>query len=324
MKIVALVDRETVDAEDPQFLRRATRARRMEYHVIHALRALGHTVRAVAMEAPVEKIIGALRERTDLVFNITEHFGGDRAKDMHIAALLELLELPYTGSAPATLLCCRDKAQSKELVRLRGLPVPEFAVIERGERRVPTSLPYPVLVKPLDLDASECISKESLARNPAAALLRAQVVHLVTHRPAICEQFIEGRELKVAIVGNRKPIALPPREVVFGNAPPFLTSRIKDDREYRRKLGVVYPRARLTPREHDVVADTAIRIYRALGIRDYGKIDLRLTPGGEAYFIEANPNPDLSPTGFGVMAAWGGIAYGDLIGRIVALARRRG
>jgi len=145
----------------------------------------------------------------------------------------------------------------------------------------------------------------------------------MTQRPAICEQFIEGRELKVAIIGNDKPVVLPPREVVFGNAPPFLTSRAKDDRKYREKLGVAYPRARLSKNDRAVVDDVAVRIYKTLGIRDYGKIDLRLTPAGEAYFIEANPNPDLSPTGFGVMASWGGIAYRDLIARIVQLARRR-
>lgn len=323
MKIVALIDKETVDFSDPQFLRPATRARRMEYHVIHALRDLGHTVRAVWIAASVEKIIAALREKTDLVFNLTEHFGGDRAKDMHIAALLELLDLPYTGSAPATLLCCRDKAQSKELVRLRGLPVPEFAVVERGERRLPPSLTFPVIVKPLDLDASEAIAKGSVVKNAAAALRRAAFIHRTTGRPAICEQFIEGRELKVAVIGNHRPVVLPPREVVFGNAPPFLTSRIKDDREYRRTLGVTYPRARLSERDWATVADTATRIYRLLGIRDYGKIDLRLTPSGQAYFIEANPNPDLSPTGFGVMAKWGGVAYRDLIERVVKLATGR-
>ena len=331
MHIVALVDVEAIQPDDPQYQRPADGAPRwMEFHVVQALRALGHSVHVAAIAPPVVETIAALaRQRPALVFNMTEAYCGERRYDMHLAAVLELLQLRYTGTGPESLLLCRDKAESKERLRRLGVRAPTFAVVRPGERKLSRErklppLRYPVLVKPQLGDGSDGITRSSLALSEAAALGQAAVLHRRFGAPAICEEYIEGREFKVALVGNRRPLVLPPREVRFGpRGPRFLTARAKNDRAYRDRSGITIPRAVLTPGELAAVSRCAVDSYRALGLRDYGKIDLRLDDRGQAWFIEANPNPDLSPTGMGTIASWAGIEYRDLIKRIVDLALRR-
>ncbi len=182
-----------------------------------------------------------------------------------------------------------------------------------------------MLVKPRFGDASELIAAASLAASPAAAARRALQVQRVTGQAAICEAYVPGRELKVAVLGGARPLVLPPREVHFGRrgGPGFLTARVKNDAAYRRRWNIRYRRARLAPRTLAAVEEASLAAYRLLGLRDYGKLDLRLTAEGEAVFIEANPNPDLSPTGFGAIASWAGIGYPELLDRIARSALER-
>ncbi len=329
MRILVLIDLEAADLRDPQFTRPKKRdTAEMEWHVVSALRRLGHEVAVLPLEEQPARAIRSLKNAdTDLVFNLTEHLGGDRRKDAYIASLLERLDLPYTGAGPGGLALCRDKARSKRLLRRAGFDVPGFEVLAVGKRRLSRGLRYPVLVKPLMADASEEMARDSLASTARIALERVALLHRRTGQPVICEEFIQGREIKIALLGNHRPAVLPPREVCFGSAgcggPKFITSRVKGDPEYRRTWNIRYPRARLSPGELRQVAAVAIPMYRLLEMRDYGKIDVRLTPEGRVFFIEGNPNPDLSPEGFGRMASWAGLGYADLIRRIVKLASQR-
>jgi D-alanine-D-alanine ligase len=326
MKVLVLIDFEAVDPFDPHL----TRAKRpgaapVEWHVAAALRRLGHEVAVLALDAQPAAAVRSLKQAdADLVFNLTEHLGGDRRKDARIATVLERLGLPYTGAGPAGLALCRDKAKSKRRLRRAGFDVPRFEVLAVGERRLSARLRYPVLVKPLMRDASEEMVRGSLAASARLAAERAAFLHRRTGEAVICEEFIAGRELKIPVLGNRRPIVLPPREVCFASAgnggPAFVTSRVKNDPAYRRAWNITYPKASLSPAELRRVASVAVPIFRLLDMRGYGKIDVRLTPEGRVFFIEGNPNPDLSPGGFGTMASWAGIGYTELIHRIVRLA----
>jgi D-alanine-D-alanine ligase len=329
MRIVALIDFDEFEEGDPQFEDRSrAEARSMEFHVVSALRSLGHQVRVIPFDPDVQKTITRLTgERVDLIFNLTEQINGDRSKDLMIASLLELLNIPYTGTGPEGLLLCRDKALSKQVLSHHGLPVPAFASLTSGRECLPASLKFPLLIKPQMGDGSEGISLRSLACSEAETVERARLLRVAMRQPVICEEYIEGRELKICILGNTKLHVFPPREVVFGSAkkggPAFATARVKVDEKYRKKWQISYPKADLPGGVEAKVKRVAKRIYRLLRIRDYGKIDLRLTAGGSVYFIEANPNPDLSPTGFGTFASWDGVDYARLIAEIVKLAMRR-
>jgi D-alanine-D-alanine ligase len=329
MRVLLLIDIECADCEDPQLTRRRhASVATVESHVASALRRLGHEVTILPFDRDAARALHRPRAaRADLVFNLTEQFDGDRRKDAYIASCLERLHVPYTGAGPAGLTLCRDKAGSKRLLKREGFDVPGFNVLSVGERRLSRALRYPVLVKPLMADASEHMARTSLAPTARAALARVAWLHERTGQPVICEEFIDGRELKIALLGNERPLVLPPREVRFGRmgcgGPIFITSRVKGDPDYRRTWKISYPRARLSAPEFRRLAASAQRIYRLLEMRDYGKIDIRLTPNGRMVFIEGNPNPDLSPTGFGRMASWAGYAYTDVIRAIVDLAVTR-
>jgi D-alanine-D-alanine ligase len=329
MRILVLIDLEAADDCDPQFKGPKTQeTAAVEWHVVSALRQLGHDVSVLPLEEQPARAVRSLKNAdADLVFNLTEHVAGDRRKDAYVATLLERLCLPYTGAGPTGLALGRDKARSKRLLRRAGLAVPDFEVFALGKRRFSRSLRFPVLVKPLMADASEEMARASLAFSARKALRRVAFLHRRTGQSVICEEFIDGREIKIPVLGNGRPVVLPPREACFGGAhrggPAFITSRVKGDPAYRRAWNITYPRALLSAKELRRVTAAAVAIYRLLQMRDYGKIDARLTPEGQVVFIEGNPNPDLAPEGFGRMAAWGGLGYNELIARIVALAMQR-
>jgi D-alanine-D-alanine ligase len=329
MRILALIDLEAADRHDPQFKGPKTPdTAAVEWQVVTVLRRLGHQVTVLPLAEQPARAIRSLRNAdTELVFNLTEQLAGDRRKDVYVATLLERLNLPYTGAGPSGLALCRDKARSKRLLRRAGFEVPDFEVLAVGKRRLSRDLRFPVLVKPLMADASEEMARASLAFSARTALQRAAFLHRRTRQPVICEEFIQGREIKIALLGNRRPVVLPPREVCFASAgrggPAFITSRVKGDPAYRRAWSITYPRARLAPEELRRVIAAAVPMYRLLQMRDYGKIDARLTPEGKVVFIEGNPNPDLAPEGFGRMAAWGKLGYAELIQRIVTFAVQR-
>ncbi|HDL77533.1 MAG TPA: ATP-grasp domain-containing protein [Lentisphaerae bacterium] len=330
MKIVALIDQEAFHPEDPQ-LSGATEAicREMEFHVVEALRLLGHEVEVLPFGPDVEQTIRRLRDISPgLVFNLTEHFRGDRRMDASIAGLLDLLGIPYTGTGPDGMILCRDKATCKRILGHHHIRVPAFATVPRGRRRCPRQVGFPMVVKPQYEDGSDGISLASLVHNEQQAYERIALIHNRLSQPAICEQFVSGREIYVGIIGNRRLYTFPPRELFFGRSggegPLIATARVKRDAAYRRKWQITYGNADLSHALMQQVQRISKRIYRILYLRDYGRIDLRIADTGEIVFLEANPNPDLSyGEDLAEAAQQAGIEHPELVRRIVNLALSR-
>ncbi|HOW98844.1 MAG TPA: hypothetical protein P5567_15070 [Kiritimatiellia bacterium] len=330
MKIVLLVDLEAVLPGDPQFEGRTKSSRtEMEAHVAAAVRALGHEAAVIPFGPDVLETMHALKgSGAGLVFNLTERFEGDRRKDLNVAALLELLHLPYTGTGPAGLWLCRDKAAGKRILGYHRIRVPRFAEVPPGRRKPAGCLRFPAIVKPMFEDGSDGISLSSVVRSASELEERVRMIHEGRNQPAICEEYVEGRELYIGVVGNQKRHAFPPWELLFGRAgeggPPIATARVKWDPAYREKWNIRYQPAELDPATLRRISLFSRRVFELLKLRDYGRVDLRLTPGGEIVFIEANPNPDISRDAeLPQAAALEGMEHAALIGHILNLALRR-
>ncbi len=301
-----------------------------ERHVLEALGELGHEAQIVSVFDDVAPLIEKVKaDRPDVVFNLTEHFGGDRSFDKSIAAIFDLLGVPYTGSGPMGLGLARDKALAKKILSYHRVRVPEFVGFERGGRvKIPKHMPYPVIVKPIAEDASEGIARASLVRRGKELAERVRFVHESMGRDAIAEEYIEGREIFCSILGNGRLRVLPLRTVSLGSRPgrpKFFTYRLKWDRDYQQRWGIEFGFASdLPPETRKRIGRISKRVYRALEMRDYARIDIRLAPDGRVYVLEANPNPFLARNeDFAESAQEAGIDYEMLIDRILGLALRR-
>jgi len=329
LHVTVLVDPATIPLDDPEF-RDVSDKPITEYHVCDALRNLGHRVSVMGAEYDIASVARALSEQPpDLVFNLTEQFCGDRRMDKNIAALLELLDIPFTGAGAMGLLLARDKTLCKQILRLHKIRVPNFVSLSHHRKvRVPKNLPYPMVVKPALEDSSEGISNASLVYNAEALAERAGFIHERWKQPVIAEQYIDGRELYVSVIGNKRLTVLPPRECYFNEpsdqGPVMLTYRCKWDRQYREKWKIDFGFADLSADLLQTIERVSRRAYRALHLQDYGRIDLRLTRDDRLFVLEANPNPDIA---YGEEVAEAadkaGIDYESLIDRIVRLALRR-
>ena len=300
----------------------------MEAYVVHALQLGGRDVRVVPFNPQITPTIDELRAlKPRLVFNLTEWVGGDRRLDAAIAGVLEMMNLRYTGAGPDGMQLARDKALAKSVVADLGIAVPAHAVVN-GRRASAQTLAFPLIVKPQFGDASEGIANGALVRSESQLLKRVAAIRRRSHEALLCEEFVAGRDLFVALLGNR-PEVMPPLELVIGRsapgAPRFATYSVKNDDRYRRKWRLHYRRAQLSANVHAAIQETSRRIFKALKLRDYARIDYRLTPENKVVFLEANPNPDLSRHTFGRDVCFAGVPYPKLIAGIVdaALSRRR-
>lgn len=328
LNVTVMVDAGTISPDDPEFT--AEPQTTTEGHVVAALRELGHRVGVLGVDDCLAEIVGSLTEHPpDIVFNLAEQFRNDRRLDMNVPALLEMMDVRFTGTGPAGLMLCRDKGLCKQLLSLHKIRVPDFLVLEPGQSiRVPKRIQYPVLVKPLYEDASDGIAMASLVKNESELLERARFVHERWDQVAIAEQYIEGRELYVSVLGNDRLTVFPPREIRFGNAgkggPIIATSRVKWNEQYRQKWNIEYGFAELPEAVFAKVARVCKRVYRLLQLRDYGRIDLRLTPEGRIFILEVNPNPGIAyGEDYAESAEKAGVGYNRLIDRILRLALRR-
>jgi D-alanine-D-alanine ligase len=302
-----------------------------------AIRSLGHSVEPVVVdheENAVDRLAASLRRFSpDLVFNVAESFGGKSALESNVAALLNLLGFKYTGSSPAGLLLAGDKTLTKKVLRFHGIRTPEFATIYRGALDWAGDLQFPVIVKPPQEDASLGISSSSVVRELKDLFARIDQLQAEYQQPVLVEQFIEGREFYVGVLGNVNAEALPIMELDFSGFPPGVPriatweAKWGDDGE---GTGAQFEGTRsLFPTELDEelaerMQTVALEAFRALRLRDYGRIDLRVSDSGEIYVIEVNPNCYLErESEFARAARQHGLEYEELIGRIIDLARAR-
>lgn len=299
----------------------------VEAYLCDALRARHRNVVVVPFDARVDPVITALRAlRPRLVFNLTECVDGNRSLDAAIAGLLDLLRIPYTGSGLSGLRLARDKALSKHIAADLGVGVPRhFVIPPHGPIRNPR-VPYPLIVKPQFGDGSDEVRGNSLVKNERELAQRVRVLRKRVAGPLICEEFIEGRDLYVALLGS-VPEVMPAVELVIGRkgrgAPAFASYKLKNDGAYRTRWRVRWRVARLSRNLQRDVETASRAIFEGLKLRDYGRIDYRLTPDGRLVFLEANANPDLHPHAMGNNLCFAGVAYAEAIQRIIDAARRR-
>ncbi len=299
-----------------------------------ALTSVGQVASLLAVGSDVEPVVAGLRAASpDLVFNLAESFGGKSALESNVAALLNLLGLRYTGSSPAGLLLAGDKSLTKKILRLHDIRTPEFATLYRGAIDWAGDLQFPVIVKPPQEDASIGITSSSLVYDLKELFGKIDELQSEFQAPVLVEEFVDGREFYVGVLGNVNPEALPVIELDF-SALPAGRPRIAS---WEAKWGAdgqgageefagtksVFP---------DGVAEDlvkrmqaiAIECFQALRLRDYARIDLRVTPGGDVYVIEVNPNCYLErESEFARAAERAGHTYEELISRIVDLAAAR-
>lgn len=337
LNVLVLMDELCIPGDDPEFTgkppdyyNKRKHKQSTEHYVVNALRELGHTVSILGVNSKVEPVVQCLSEKQpDVVFNLTEDFRYDRRMDMHVAALLEMLDVPFTGTGSEGLLLCRNKGLCKQILSAGNIKVPGFVVLpmERAER-VPKSLGYPMVVKPLYEDSSDGICNASLVKTEEELQERVRLVHETYKQPAIVEQYIEGRELYITVLGNRHLKVLPARELTFnsnGNGGPVLATRhVKWNEKYQKKWKIKFGFAELDESVVEQIACVCKKVFRMLQLQDYGRIDLRLTPEGEVFIIEVNPNPGLTcGDEVAESALRAGMTYVEFINNLVHMALRR-
>lgn len=307
-----------------------------ERDVLAALRELGHEARLFSFADELGSLVENLRkDPPDLVFNLSEAFRQDRRHEPHLAGMLELLQIPYTGAQPTALALCKDKAMAKKILTYHHIKTPHFVI---SPRRRPlkhiTSVRFPVFIKPVGTESSIGIAQAALAEDEKSALERVTFIHESVGADALIEEYVEGRELYGGVIGNERLESFPLIELLVGDAPlgegnvagapKFFTYKAKWDETYRKKWGI----GSGAPRDMDATLDKRIRerarrACQVLGVRGYGRVDMRLDASGEVHVIEVNPNPGLAKDDeFATAAKMAGIEYPALIERIVKLADR--
>lgn len=325
LKVLVLCDAIEPTPPDHNLAEYLAGDRQTESDVLNAFGKLGHQVEHLVIFDSLELLRQKLESfQPDVVFNLADQFRNNRAFDQNIASFLEMHAIPFTGCGSTGLTLCKHKAISKKILGYHRIHVPEFTVIPRGRKGVrPKRLKFPILIKPLKEEASYGISQASFVETDEQFRERVQFVHEKFDNDAIAEEYIEGRELYVSVIGNQRLQAFPIRELIFKEVPPdepkIATYKAKWDEEYRKRWGLQNQFAEgldlALVRE---IQQTCKRIYRLLTIDGYGRIDLRMTANNEIYFIEANPNPVLAAEeDFAQSALKAGLAYPQLLERIV-------
>jgi D-alanine-D-alanine ligase len=300
---------------------------RTEYDVTTTLRQLGHEVRCMGVLDSLTELRSAIADwEPDIVFNLLEEFDGIVTYDQHVVAFLELMRQPYTGCNPRGLLLSRDKTLAKQLLAFHRIATPQFAVFRRGARvHVPRKLRFPLFVKSTVEDASLGIAQASVVEDAARLKERIAFVHDQIRSDALVEEYIEGRELYVGILGNERLTRLPVWEMVFGSLPDSLpaiaTRKVKWDKRYQAKYGITTHAATdLPPAVLATLDRLSRRIYRTLGLSGYARMDFRVNAQGQVYVLEANANPNLEAAeDFAESARAAGTSYGELLERLMDL-----
>jgi D-alanine-D-alanine ligase len=336
LRIVALVHHELVppdvppDDSDPD-----KELRKTEDDVVFTLRGMGHEVEPIGISNDLGIIDVAIQDRRPHVaFNLLEEFDGYPLFDQHVVSYLELRKLPYTGCNPLGLTLTHDKALTKKILHYHGIDVPRFAVFPFGLKvKRPARLDFPLLVKSLVEEGSRGISQASLVDTDEKLSERVEFIHRTTGKHAIAEQFIDGKEVYVSVIGNRNLQTYTPWELDMENwregVPKIATSNVKWNLAYQKKIGVVTKPAVLfeeQERNDELLGKLqrlSKRIYRILDLSGYARLDYRITADGRMYLLEANPNPQIArDEDFADSAAHCGVSYERLLQKIVTLALR--
>ena len=297
-------------------------------HVAEALRACGYDsfLHEVRDEA---SLLALAKTDADLIFNMVEAYAGDDSREPQVAGFLDLLELRYTGAGPQALFLAQDKALAKKIFDFHGIRTPRFASSYRGKLDHVDDLEFPVIVKPGSEDGSVGIDAGAVVRTVRELMERISMIQEKFDSPALIEEYIEGREMYVGVLGNEKPVALPVVELDLSKLPEGMPKIAGREVKWDKGTEAYDLTRSAAPKDLDEdvarrLQSIALQVYSALRLRDYGRVDMRLTPDGQIYVIEANPNPWLAPEAeLAIAAALAGRSYAELIGQIVELALAR-
>jgi D-alanine-D-alanine ligase len=298
--------------------------------IFEALTKLGHAPSYHLLDGKNQSLLALARCGADVVFNITESYAGDDTMDKNIAAYLELLHIPYTGSGPQAHYLAQDKAIAKKIFDFHKIKTPNFATSYKGRTDHAHDIGFPLIVKPVSEDGSIGIDSGSVVESVKELMERIHYIDEEFDSPALIEEYIEGREIYASILGNEDAEVLPLIELDLSKLPkgtPRIAGQdVKFDHETEAyRVTKSAPVDDLDEETTQHVRDTALAAYRALKLRDYGRIDMRVNKDGEVYVIEANPNPWLaSAAEFTMAAKKAGYSYTDMIGKIVDMAKSRG
>jgi D-alanine-D-alanine ligase len=298
---------------------------RTEYDVTATLEKAGHEVKALGLGDNLAELRSVVTDwKPDVAFNLLEEFQGIVTYDQYVVAFLELMKLPYTGCNPRGMMISRDKALSKQILAYHRIPTPGFAVFRKGQRyRIPRRLKYPLFVKSATEDASFGISQASVVPDLERLKERIEFIHEQTNSDALVEEYIEGRELYVGILGNERLRSLPVWEMDFGTLPDVMagiaTRKVKWDRQYQKKHGIRTGAAQNLPDGCAAYLDKlSKRIFRALYLSGYARMDFRMRPDGSVFVLEANCNPNISrEEDFADSAQAAGLEYPALLEQII-------
>jgi D-alanine-D-alanine ligase len=303
--------------------------RKTEFHVRDALLAAGHDVRVVPLATDLGVISKeAAQFHPSAVFNMVEAFRDFRSFDQHVVSYLECLGLAYTGCNPRGMTIARDKLLTKQVLSYHRIPVPACKLFPiDAPVRPPVRLPYPLLVKSASDDGSTGISMASVVQTRDELVQRVRFIHQSVGTDALAEQFVEGREIYVGVLGDRRLQTLPAWELHLDGLPKGMpriaTERLKRSPDYQTRYNVRSGPANLPANLAGQLSRVSKRVYRLLGLSGYARLDFRMTPSGQVYLIEANPNPQIaSDEDFAASAAHAGMTYHELLGKIVKLAQK--
>ena len=297
--------------------------------IFDALQKLGHEPSFFELDGRPQSLHSLSRSDADLIFNLTESFDGDDTKEMNVVAYVDLIGLRYTGAGPQAIFMSQDKGIAKKIFAFHGIKTPFFMTSYRGRVEHAHDISFPLIVKPSCEDGSIGIDAGAVVGNIKEMMERVEYIQDEFDLPALIEDYIEGREIYAGILGNEHAQVLPLVELDLSRLPEGTPKIASYDVKFEKnteayKLTKSQIAQDLDAETQKRLADTALAAYRALKLRDYGRIDMRLAPNGDVYVIEANPNPWLA-TGqeFAMAAKAHGLCYTEMIGEIVEHAMTR-
>ena len=299
---------------------------RTDYDVVSTLRRAGHEVWPIGVRSELGVIREAIEtHKPHVAFNLLEEFDGYPLFDQHVVSYLELKKQHYTGCNPRGLTLAHDKALTKKILTYHRIHVPRFAVFPLGRKVLrPHRLRFPLFVKSVSDEGSVGIAHASIVRDDEKLKERVEFIHQQNQTPAIAEEYIEGREIYVGVIGNRRLQTYTPWELLMKNlpegSPNIATSKVKWDVEYQKKIGLKTQPAKLEAQMKKALERLSKRIYRILGLSGYARIDYRLTEDGRVYVLEVNPNPQIAKNeDFADSAEHCGVKYPALLQKILTL-----
>jgi len=291
-----------------------------EYDVITQLRKEKHNIRVVGLYDELEPLLSEIkRQKPDIVFNLLEEFNNDSKMEYNLVALLELLGISFTGCNSKGLAIAKDKALSKKILKHHHIGTANFYTLPKNKKKkIPKTVKFPLIVKCLFEEASLGISQASVVNNVEKLNERVQFIHEKLDQDAIIEEFIEGREMFVGVIGNKQLKTLPVWELSFENTDSpekeIYSQRAKWNEKYRKRKGITTQEAKLDSILENKITKICKKVYQVLNLTGYARIDMRVSSDGKIYILEANPNPNIaSDDEFAKSALHAGIKYSELI-----------